>query len=326
MKHGQALKLVAKILVATGLLALMYRSLSAADLGEKFSCIKALPVILFMCLLFLNTAISALKWKLLLKADNVNQPFLRLMASYQIASFFNMFLPSTIGGDAYRVASEARGDRLAKSFSSVFADRLSGFVALASMGLAAALLGFRTLKQPGLIWIPAVLCMGFLGMALLAMNRAWAEILLKFFRLDRIPAFWKPVSKCLVSFELYRNTPGLLRQILALSFLFQVLVVVCVWLLAQSRQISAPLARFFVFVPLVTILEAVPVSIYGVGLRDAGYLLMFTQAGLADPRASALSLSILYVACTALYASVGGLLFLFRMFSTRSLRAKKPDA
>jgi hypothetical protein len=314
MNIKRALILLAKLLVTAGLLALMYRRLSVVELGESLAGLRPLPVALFMVLLLANTALSAWKWKLLLKADGVDLPFRRLLVSYLIGSFFNMFLPSTIGGDAYRVASEGRGDRLAKSFSSVFADRLSGFVALTSLGLAAALIGFRLIRPPGLIWIPALLCLGFLTMALLMMNRPWAEALFRLARLDRVGPLWRPISKCLGSFDLYRKTPGLLPRIMAISFLFQALVVVCIWLLGQALQIPVPLSRFFIFVPLVSILEAVPISIYGVGLRDAGYLLLFTQAGLPNPQVPALSISVLYLACTVVYASFGGLLFLRRLF------------
>ena len=242
-----------------------------------------------------------------------------------IGTFFNMFLPSTIGGDAYRIAAESKSDGLAKSFSSVFADRLSGFVALTSLGLASALIGIRLIQPPGLIWIPALLCFGFLVLALFAVNRAWTEALFKLTRLDKVSMLWRPVSKCLGSFDAYRKTPGLFSRIMALSFLFQIFLILCIWLLAQALAIPAPISLFFIFVPLVSILEAVPVSVYGVGLRDAGYLLLFTQAGLscASAQVAASSLSLLYLSCTVIYASLGGLLFLGRRFSGQAASSEK---
>ena len=76
--------------------------------------------------------VAAWKWQIILRADNVHVPLPRLVASYLVGTFFNIFLPSSIGGDAYRIYDVARDSgRSASSFSSVLADRLSGFLALA---------------------------------------------------------------------------------------------------------------------------------------------------------------------------------------------------
>lgn len=321
MKHKRLIILIAKLLVTTTLLALVYRKLSLLDLSQTLANIRPWPVLCFMALLVVNTILSAVKWRLFLKADGIDAPVQRLAVSYLIGSFFNMFMPSTIGGDAYRVAVEGRGGQLAKSFSSVFADRLSGFVALTGMGLAAALIGLRLVPQTGVIWIPATLCLGFLLIALLVMNRAWAEVLLRLTRINKIERVWRPISKCLASFDLYKKQPGLIWRIMALSFVFQTLLVICIWLLARALNINVPIINFFIFVPLISILEAVPISIYGIGLRDIGYKAMFTQAGLASPEALTASMTALYLACTALYASLGGALFLYRMFVAK--RSKK---
>ena len=67
------------------------------------------------------------------------------------------------------------------------------------------------------------------------------------------------------------------------------------------------------FVPLVCLLESVPSTINGMGFRDAGYIMFFSAAGLADPTAAAPAMSLLYMTLTLLYASCGGALFLRRI-------------
>ena len=70
------------------------------------------------------------------------------------------------------------------------------------------------------------------------------------------------------------------------------------------------------------LLEAVPISINGIGLRDAGYLMFFTAVGLAgrgaDPATASGTLSLCYMAFTLAYACGGGLLFLRRLFASRT--------
>jgi hypothetical protein len=57
----------------------------------------------------------------------------------------------------------------------------------------------------------------------------------------------------------------------------------------------------------------VPSTINGMGFRDAGYIMFFSAAGLADPTAAAPAMSLLYMTLTLVYASCGGALFLRRI-------------
>ena len=125
------LVLLAKLLVMTGLLAVLYRHVDFAAFRAALAGLKWGWLPLIYALFFLNTTLSSWKWQMLLRADGVRVPLGSLLASYLIGSFFNLFLPSSIGGDSYRVVDASRHGGAAKSFASVFADRLTGFLALA---------------------------------------------------------------------------------------------------------------------------------------------------------------------------------------------------
>ncbi len=51
---------------------------------------------------------SAWRWGLLLGAQGVEVPARTLTGSFLVATFFNNFLPSNIGGDVIRIADTAR--------------------------------------------------------------------------------------------------------------------------------------------------------------------------------------------------------------------------
>ena len=83
------------------------------------------------CIVLVNIVLSSLKWRILLLSDQINIPLSKLVVSYVIGSFFNVFLPSTIGGDSYRIYDIMRqSGQGVRTAASVFADRLSGFIAL----------------------------------------------------------------------------------------------------------------------------------------------------------------------------------------------------
>src|SRR5918999_566314 len=70
-------------------------------------------------------------WWLLLDAQNVRLPFRRLTSTFLIATFFNNFLPSNIGGDVLRVAdtAPAAGSKTLAA-TVVLIDRAIGFLSL----------------------------------------------------------------------------------------------------------------------------------------------------------------------------------------------------
>ena len=123
------------------------------------------------------------------------------------------------------------------------------------------------------------------------------------------------------SVSAYLRRPRTLAAAFGLSLAFQFLVLVAVWTVCRALSIPVSLAECCVFVPFVCLLEAVPLSINGIGLRDAGYLMFFTAVGLAgrgaDPATASGTLSLCYMAFTLVYACGGGLLFLRRMFAAR---------
>jgi hypothetical protein len=97
---------------------------------------------------------------------------------------------------------------------------------------------------------------------------------------------------------------------MAISLLFQISAVFGVFLISRSLGIRVPLVYFYIFVPVVTVLEAIPITIYGIGVRDATYVFFFTQVG--HTKVEALSLTLAYVAITLTYSLLGGLLLLIR--------------
>ncbi len=61
---------------------------------------------------------------------------------------------------------------------------------------------------------------------------------------------------------------------------------------------------------MITAVEALPISIFGLGVRDVSYVYLFSKVGVTA--SSSVGLSLLYVSVTLLYSSLGGLVLLAR--------------
>jgi uncharacterized protein (TIRG00374 family) len=128
-----------------------------------------------LTLLFATIPISALRWHLLLTHQGFRLPFRKTLEVVFVGQFFNTFLPGAYGGDVVRVgyiyhSVRKHGGRL---LLSILVDRLTGFVGLIGLGLAAqlmapsvvnyritiAMVGFLLLLGFGVAFIPALASM-----------------------------------------------------------------------------------------------------------------------------------------------------------------------
>jgi hypothetical protein len=75
-----------------------------------------------------------------------------------------------------------------------------------------------------------------------------------------------------------------------LGFVFQVLLVLAVWLIARAVDIDAPFSLLAVVTPLVLVVTLVPISIAGVGIREGGMVVLLGAADYSATEATVLSL------------------------------------
>src|SRR5437870_11555110 len=83
--------------------------------------------------------ISGFRWQLLARPLGYEQPVWQFTRFYFIGMFFNLFLPTSVGGDVVRAWYLGHGSE-ASAFLSVLVDRLSGFVVLLALACIAVAL------------------------------------------------------------------------------------------------------------------------------------------------------------------------------------------
>jgi len=268
-----------------------------------------LPII--YVLLFVNTVLNSWKWGLLLRADGIRMSLGSLICSHLIGTFFNLFLPSSIGGDAYRVVDVGRRAHAgAKSFAAVFAERLMGFLALALWGLLFTAIGWARLPDPRILFLPVVVFVLMGALVFAVIQRTWLMAVWNFLRLNRARRLDAFLSRFLDSLAGYHADRKLVAVVFVLSLVFQMIAITTIFLISQALNWSVPFIFFCIFVPLITLGEALPISIFGIGVRDSLYVFFFVQGGAT--REEALAMALVYVLITLVYSLVGGVIFLLR--------------
>ena len=215
--------------------------------------------------------------------------------------FFNLCLPSSIGGDvvkAYRVGETTPRRLLAGC--SVVADRLTGLSALAVLGGTALAARKYSLGLPATLAVAAALLAAALTVFLVGVSF-----------LDRLIAVLPaphPARGFLAQLLPYQQQPSLIAKAVAWSFIVQMGGAVAVALSGRALGVDQPLSLWFSVVPLVALAMVLPISIGGFGVRENAMSYLLAEQGV--PGEQGVAIALLWGLSTVLTGMVGGALLL----------------
>jgi glycosyltransferase 2 family protein len=307
--------LAIKIVVSVALLALLFSRMDAARLWTIAR--RASPVWLGAALLLYvgNVLTSVWRWHLLLEAQRVVVGRRALLGSFLVASFFNNFLPSNIGGDVIRIRDTVRpAGSTTRATMVVLTDRVLGLIALvlvAAVGASAA----AELPAHGVspIW-PSWLWAGFLLGAAAAAPAVLAPE--GFSRLlqpltvfhpewvgDRIGTLTDVLSR-------FRERPALITTCFGAAVAVQASMIVFYLMVVWALHLDVGVWDLAVIVPISFVIQLLPVSVNGFGVREATFSLYFSRLGL--PIESAVIMSLVGAALVMFFSLSGAAVWFAR--------------
>ncbi len=308
-----------KILVSALLLTILFWRV---DCPTFIRTIQALPLKVFLgCagLYILGYLISTFRWQRLLLAEGIRLPLWRLTLVYFEAAFFNLFLPTLIGGDivrGYAIYRITEGQDA--SIASILADRLSGFAALVGIALITLGLAYGQIRDPQVAVMILTVAAAFSVMIAVLLHDQMKERASGLLRIIGLARFQAKLQGLVEALQRYRGHRRALGQAIALSVLLQALIIVTYYLIGAGLNLGVPIAYFFLYVPLITFVAMLPVSVAGLGVREGGVVYFFAKVGV--DAATALTMSLAWFSLTLVVSSLGGLAFLL---DTRSAKRKQ---
>jgi uncharacterized protein (TIRG00374 family) len=310
MKRGALL--AAKVSVSLALLAYLFATSDLRALEERVRTADLLLLSAAVGCYVVMLALATWRWQLLLEALGCVAPMRDLTASYLVATFFNNFLPSNIGGDIVRVRD---GSRLTGSTTSSLAvvgiDRILGLGALWVLAAVAFVLAGPELRGlAGARSVVGGLGLLFLGLAIMFFKPGIARRMMALSRLSTIGWIQERFEVVQDTVHSYRAQVQTVWLALGASLALQALVVWYFVAIAGALRIPLTVSAAFLMVPLCTLLQAVPISFNGWGLREGLFALYFGQVGL--PRESALAFSLTGAGLIILLSLSGAVVWMAR--------------
>ena len=305
----RTLRWLVRVGVSVGIVVYILVDVDTGDLVRAIEGVRPVLILLGLALYLVGQLLSAYKWFLLGRSVGLERPLADYTRFYFIGMFFNLFGPSTIGGDVARGLYLGDGRRPGLALNSVLFDRLSGLAVLMALG-AVALFAF---PQYGFPWLFTAVIGGG-GVALLA---AWWMCP----RLVRLlPADNRFRRQVEVDLEPFWRDRLLLAKVATVSLVFHLVQVCTQYVLAQAAGAHLPFSYCLIYHPVVSVMAALPVSVAGLGVREGGYLWFFTRIDIDD--SIAVTAGLLWFLVTAVAGLIGGLVFLTSGAELPRLRAK----
>ena len=250
-------------------------------------------------LMVLSQVISTFRWQILLRLLDFNLPWPRVFRIYFAGMFFSLFLPTVVGGDGiktYFIASDWK--RVPAALYTLLADRTIG---LAALGIY-ALLGIRAVWEvwPVTLIRGVVFSVGLLYLILLLLPRLAAPAHMLNRKLREVPP-----ERLFVFWQKWRET----GKAWLLSLVVHLCLVISHVCLARALDLGIPWPVWAVIYPVTALAAFLPISLSGVGPREAAYVYLIGLSGVS--REICLAFGIMWFSIVLASGLVGGFFYLF---------------
>ena len=255
------------------------------------------PFIVWIIIIsFIAIAFTTLRWKVLMRPTKSNFSYIHLLYLTFIAHCYNILVPGNITGDVVRA--------LKTSTATVFLDRLIGMLGLVVIVLCGIIFSYPILSELGLMKyiIVVMLILSFLSICIFS-----RRIMRRFKWIGNLSGpFYEKIREAVLSIQLYRNYYRVITEAFCATLSSHLLLVTTVYLINMAIGSNATYLHCLLFVPVIGLISSLPITIGGLGLREASYILLFTQVGATKEQA--LGMSLIYFMLLFVWAILGAIL------------------
>jgi uncharacterized membrane protein YbhN (UPF0104 family) len=300
--------LALKIAVSIILLVVL---LSRIDAGQLWATARKASLVwlaVALVIYFVNVVASSWRWHLLLGAQRVDVPMWSLIRSFLVALYFNNFLPSNIGGDFIRIKDTARaaGSKTLATLV-ILCDRVIGVIALVLVAATGATMVAEIGGHVGSpIW-PSWLWAGFVAGTIVSAPAVLAPAgvgrLLQPLTVIHPEWIGSRIEDLTTALSRFREHPGTILACFGGAVFVQATIVLFYIAVAHALHVPVEAWDLAVIVPLSFIVQMLPVSLNGFGVREATFSFYFTRVGL--PMEAALLTSLVAQAMIMLFSLIG---------------------
>lgn len=290
-------QLILKLILGIGLIGLIFYFVDFREVGRIVTHANPWYLLALFVLFYFDRGLMAYKWDMLLQTVNIKIPFAHLFQIYVIVPLSGTVLPSTIGGDIFRLFSISRYKINNKAvLASMVMERFVALICtliLASIGLSLALyLMGDSGYFNGIGWLLALGVGLIIAFPLIIWIISTQDLEKIVGRLEEIPFIGKIAGKLhqvyLLCYD-YKNHPQTLIKVTGWTLLEQTVPIVENLLMIYALNINVSLTSLIIIVPIIALAVRLPISLDGLGVQEGLYVALFGLAGVSASEAFLLS-------------------------------------
>jgi glycosyltransferase 2 family protein len=303
------LRITLQLLVSGGVIAYL---LWQIDVGRTVDLIRSsngLDLLAAFLIFVATTWGMAWRWQTLLASKGIQEPLGWLTKLYFVGYAASQVLPTSIGGDAVRIAAHARRrpDAKGEAAAAVLMERVlgsAGTILMVAVGLVVAIGRYSHIAV--LVWIEVAFAVGLAALMLLLFSRranAWLQARSGTRRVARaFQSVW-------LALHGYREKPAVLGAVLAVTFVIQAARIMSLWFTGEAVGLDLSPLVYVIMGPLLFLVMMVPFTINGLGVREAFFIAFLGRFGVSAD--AAFATGFLFYAVTIAASIPGGLIMLW---------------
>jgi uncharacterized membrane protein YbhN (UPF0104 family) len=249
--------------------------------------------------------LATLRWQTVLRALGLEQRYQSLLSHYMAGQFVSNVLPTTIGGDVLRVTRASRDNGNSPvTFASVVIERLTGWLVLPAITLLGLAInpGLRELERATTVAF-GIAAVTLVGLLLILVAADHPSVGGRFADREGWQRFAGAVH---LGVGQLRRRPSAAASVLGVGFAYQYTLVVAAFMAARAMGIDqARITTLMVFLPAVLVLQVLPISIAGFGVREGALILFFSHSPLGVPQEQAIGLGLLLYILNVAVSALG---------------------
>lgn len=304
-------RLLLRVSISSALIVWLLLRIDLGTVIARWSNVNWLLLgLLIPGLYLLNTHLRTARLRTILQAHGLLFPFRWLWLVQLKSSFVVTFLPGGASGDLYRTIVIGREvERNLDSVSAVVLEKMVGLLAMMFLSIVSLFVGMRLLGMTAyanLIGPVSIVAGGLIFISFMVYSVVRARLISRW----HLPfSFWNRLAETTERLAMQFRDDRMLLSLALLSVLLQLSIVLWYFIVARAMALDVSLIALMIAVPIVELLLAIPVSIGGIGVRDASLVVLMLPFGLSTEEI--ISLSLLVALTATLLRVLSGSAFLW---------------
>ena len=294
-----------RLSISLALVVFLVFMVDIQSMQKALQSISIGAVVFVILLCFVQMILAGFRWFLIGKMTG---PFLSASSVFQInfgAMFSNQILPTSIGGDLIRIElSRQRGLSVGRATRTVVLDRTTGLVSLMVLLLATGFIMKELFPPTWPVFTLQLIAAAFVAGSFLIIYYE-AVIEKRFSRL----IYYNWLRQLFVEANLLGREGLTTGYAILISLIIHGIGALCLWYLALEIGIEVNYLTMLGILPIISLVQLVPVSIAGWGVREGTVVTLFTVLGV-EPSLGLL-VSLIWGGAIAMSALLSGAIWFF---------------